>query len=190
MGEMASVKTALVTQQASHDPRPERRTGKLPVADSGPVRPVGHKRGSFRFLAFSEASRVAGNRPVLRTAPSGRTWADRATLGCMAAKKRRSRRSSRRSRSHRHGNSATGMAEKLIAMGARTHAMFPEAVAATRETSPAQFFFFAMSSRRDDARVVEASIGKDPMARAARKIGGVVKGGYVVDGVAYILPKV
>jgi hypothetical protein len=81
------------------------------------------------------------------------------------------------------------MAEKLAAMGATAHVMFPEAAASTRGFNPAQFVFFAMSSRRHDARVVEAGISKDSMARAARQIGGVVKGGYVVDGVAYILPK-
>lgn len=77
--------------------------------------------------------------------------------------------------------------DQLLARGARAHAMLPDAVAHARGNR-AQFWFFAMSSRRDDARVVDASIGKDAMARVARQIGGVVKGGYVIDGVAYVMP--
>lgn len=83
----------------------------------------------------------------------------------------------------------TSPTERLIAAGARAHPMFSGAAASVRGLNRAQFIFFAMSSRRDDARVVEASIGKDPMARAAKAIGGVVKGGYVIDGVAYVMPR-
>jgi len=76
-----------------------------------------------------------------------------------------------------------------VPAGARAHQMFPDAAASVRGFNRAQFIFFAMTSRRDDARVVEACISKDTMARAAKRIGGVVKGGYVVDGVAYVMPR-
>jgi len=82
-----------------------------------------------------------------------------------------------------------GIAERLLAAGAKTYAMMPDAVASVRGFNPAQAIFFAMTSRRKDARVAAAAIGKSEMERTARRIGGVVKLGYVVDGVAYVLPK-
>lgn len=88
-----------------------------------------------------------------------------------------------------HAMSPTEIAAKLEGMGASKHAMMPDAVAHTRGASMAQVWFFAMTSRRDDARVFDAAIAKDPIARLARQIGGVTKMGYVVDGTAYILPK-
>lgn len=81
------------------------------------------------------------------------------------------------------------VAESLLAAGAKSYAMMPEAIAAVRGLSPAQAIFFAMTSRREDARVYAASIGKDAAARIARQIGGVVKLGYVANGIAYVLPK-
>jgi hypothetical protein len=93
----------------------------------------------------------------------------------------------RRLVSNRLEDSST-MADKLIAAGARAHAMFPSAIDSIRGANPAQFWFFAMSSRRDDARVVEAAIGKDAMQRAARRLGSIVRGGYIVDGTAYVMP--
>jgi hypothetical protein len=86
----------------------------------------------------------------------------------------------------REGNSR---AERLLAAGAKTYTMMPNAIAKVRGFNPSQAIFFAMTSRREDARVADAAIGKSEMDRAARQIGGVVKLGYVVDGVAYVLPK-
>jgi len=80
--------------------------------------------------------------------------------------------------------------EKLVTMGANPHPMLSSAAEKIgRGYSPLQSFFFAMSSRRDDARVVDVDMGKDSMQRAARRIGGIVKQGYVIDGIAYVLPK-
>lgn len=66
----------------------------------------------------------------------------------------------------------------------RYHAIMP-GVAIPR-FNPLQFLFFALTSRRPDARVVAMDISKDSVARAARAVGGIVKGGYLLDGQALI----
>jgi hypothetical protein len=74
-------------------------------------------------------------------------------------------------------------------LGAK-HEIMPNAdgVEILRAANPQQFYFFAMTSRRPDARVAGVWIGKEKMQRLARQIDGIVKGGYVVDGVAYVVP--
>jgi hypothetical protein len=79
--------------------------------------------------------------------------------------------------------------DRLQALGAKAHAMMTDAIAHTRGYNPSQVVFFAMTSRREDARAFDASIGRSEMERAARQIGGIVKMGYIVGSTAYVLPK-
>lgn len=63
-------------------------------------------------------------------------------------------------------------------------AMAKAAVLAVANTSPAQTWAFVCSSRRDDAVVVEAYISFEIARHAARRIGGCMRVGRVVDGKA------
>ena len=105
-----------------------------------------------------------------------------------AARRRLDPQTAESRRQHTTHEQVESMADRLLAAGAKTYTMMPDAVAHARG-NPAQAWFFALSSRREDARVVDASIGKSEMDRLARRIGGIVKLGYVVNGVAYVLPK-
>jgi hypothetical protein len=53
--------------------------------------------------------------------------------------------------------------------------------------NPRQFVFFVMSSRRANAVVVSAHIGRTDADREARRMGSCVRGGYVNDGKAVTL---
>jgi hypothetical protein len=82
------------------------------------------------------------------------------------------------------------MRERAMELKASRHEIMPNAdgVEVLHGANPTQFYFFAMTSRRPDARVADVWIGKEKMQRLARRIGGIVKGGYVVDGFAQIVP--
>jgi hypothetical protein len=58
---------------------------------------------------------------------------------------------------------------------------------AVRGSNPLQFWFFALSSKSPTrALVFGAHTGREVAAREARSAGGMVKGGFVHDGLAYV----
>lgn len=62
--------------------------------------------------------------------------------------------------------------------------MSDAALRAVKGANPRQTWAFVCSSRRNDAIVVDATIGFDDAKRKARLIGGVMRVGRVVDNAA------